>query len=51
MKIGKRTNLDFIKGRTDWSPQDHEKELYSDLAKNLSVYDNSIYKILPLRDS
>ncbi len=42
--------LDFIKGRTNWSPQDHEKELYSDLAKNLSVYDNSIYKILPLRD-
>ncbi len=44
----KKYHEDFIKGRTEWSPNNGEKEVYQKLAEEITIYEKSIYSILPL---
>ncbi|MHA7058822.1 DUF1266 domain-containing protein [Aquimarina sp. M1] len=39
---------DFDKGRIDWNSNDDQAESFEKLAKTITTYENSIYKILPL---
>ena len=40
--------VDFNKGRIDWNANDDQAESFEKIAKNITTYENSIYKILPL---
>ena len=40
--------IDFNKGRIDWNSNDSQGEAFEEIAKTITTYENSIYKILPL---
>lgn len=39
---------DFNKGRIDWNPEDDQGTSFEKISKEITTYENSIYKILPL---
>lgn len=39
---------DFDKGREDWYSEDPESEAFHKISKEITIYTNSIYKVLPL---